>query len=68
MAVLDQLRAWRTLTAQASNAPAYTVFTDATLQAMAELRPSTLDELAKIAGVGPIKLTRYGNELLELLY
>ena len=68
VAVLDQLRAWRTLTAQASNAPAYTVFTDATLQAMAELRPSTLDELAKIAGVGPIKLTRYGNELLELLY
>ena len=65
--VLDQLRAWRTLTAQASNAPAYTVFTDATLQAIAELRPSTLDELAKIAGVGPIKLTRYGNELLTLL-
>ena len=68
VAVLDQLRAWRTLTAQASNAPAYTVFTDATLQAMAELRPSTLDELAKIAGVGPIKLTRYGNELLALLF
>jgi len=66
--VLDQLRAWRTLTAQASNVPAYTVFTDATLQAIAEIRPSTLEELAKISGVGPIKLTRYGSDLLGLLY
>ncbi|OIQ76870.1 ATP-dependent DNA helicase UvrD2 [mine drainage metagenome] len=66
--VLDQLRAWRTLTAQATNVPAYTVFTDATLQAIAEIRPSTLEDLAKISGVGPIKLTRYGSELLALLY
>lgn len=66
--VLDQLRTWRTMTAQASNVPAYTVFTDATLQAIAEIRPSTLEELAKISGVGPIKLTRYGSELLGLLY
>jgi len=66
--VLDQLRAWRTMRAQETNVPAYTVFTDATLQAIAELRPSTLDELAKISGVGPIKLTRYGTELLGLLH
>jgi DNA helicase-2/ATP-dependent DNA helicase PcrA len=65
--LLDQLREWRTLTAQATKVPAYTVFTDATLQAMAEIRPATLDELAKISGVGPIKLTRYGEELLALL-
>jgi DNA helicase-2/ATP-dependent DNA helicase PcrA len=65
--LLDQLREWRTLTAQATKVPAYTVFTDVTLQAMAEIRPSTLDELAKISGVGPIKLTRYGEELLALL-
>jgi DNA helicase-2/ATP-dependent DNA helicase PcrA len=65
--LLDQLREWRTLTAQATKMPAYTVFTDATLQALAEIRPATLDELAKISGVGPIKLTRYGEELLALL-
>jgi DNA helicase-2/ATP-dependent DNA helicase PcrA len=65
--LLDQLREWRTLTAQATKMPAYTVFTDATLQALAEIRPKTLADLAKISGVGPIKLTRYGEEILALL-
>ncbi|HUW78041.1 MAG TPA: ATP-dependent DNA helicase UvrD2 [Candidatus Nanopelagicaceae bacterium] len=65
--LLDQLREWRTLTAKATNMPAYTVFTDSTLQAIAEIHPTTLEELAGISGVGPIKLTRYGEELLALL-
>lgn len=65
--VLAQLKQWRTLTAQALGAPAYIIFTDATLEAMAELKPQTMEELAAIVGVGPAKLARYGEEVLTFL-
>ena len=47
--------------------PAYVVFTDATLMAIAERMPSSADELAGITGVGPAKLERYGQAVLEVL-
>jgi len=43
------------------------VFTDATLIAIGESRPSTPGALAKIAGVGKVKQDRYGAEVLELI-
>jgi DNA helicase-2/ATP-dependent DNA helicase PcrA len=43
------------------------VFHDSVLHAIAEARPSSLGELAQIAGVGPAKLDRYGPDLLELV-
>ena len=43
------------------------VFTDATLTAIAEARPGSLEELAKLPGVGPSKLEKYGEAVLAVL-
>ncbi len=66
-ATFEALRAWRLETAGEAKVPAYVVFTDATLTAIAETRPGTLGELAGIAGVGATKLERYGPAVLGLL-
>nr|WP_275588135.1 ATP-dependent DNA helicase UvrD2 [Paenarthrobacter ilicis] len=63
----DSLRQWRRDEAQSADVPAYVVFTDATLTAIAEARPSSLEELAALAGVGPSKLERYGEAVLAVL-
>ena len=47
--------------------PAYVVFHDATLRAIAVASPSSLAELAGISGVGESKLAKYGESILELL-
>lgn len=64
---LDMLIEWRRQVAAEQSVPAYVVFTDATLIAAAEARPSTDDELLAIAGVGPAKLAKYGAEMLAIL-
>ncbi len=46
--------------------PAYVVFSDATLQSIAETRPATRAQLAGVPGVGAVKLDRYGAAVLEL--
>ncbi|MBN3585802.1 HRDC domain-containing protein, partial [Algoriphagus aestuarii] len=46
--------------------PAFVIFTDATLQAIAEQEPSTAAQLARISGVGERKLRRYGEAILTL--
>jgi len=47
--------------------PPYAVFTDATLAALAERRPTTDEELMAIAGIGPRKLERYGAAVRDLI-
>jgi superfamily II DNA helicase RecQ len=47
--------------------PAYIVFSDKTLRAMAEARPSTPQDFLAVSGVGPLKLERYGEVFLEAL-
>jgi DNA helicase-2/ATP-dependent DNA helicase PcrA len=64
--LFEQLRAWRLERAQEQKVPAYVVFTDATLIAIAETRPADENALAAVPGVGRTKLDRYGSELLEL--
>ena len=64
---LDRLRRWRLETARAGGVPAYVVFHDATLAAIAVARPATLTELLRVSGVGESKLHRYGEEVLEVL-
>jgi ATP-dependent DNA helicase RecQ len=66
-AVFEKLRAWRGATAKEQGVPAYVVFHDATLRAIAVAAPSTLRELAGINGVGESKLSKYGESILELL-
>ena len=61
------LKAWRAEVAREHNLPAYVVFHDATLAEMARERPTSLDALAGISGVGSKKLEAYGQELLRVL-
>jgi DNA helicase-2/ATP-dependent DNA helicase PcrA len=65
--VFGALRKWRLERAKADGVPAYVVFHDATLAEIAAQAPKTLSELAGIAGVGPAKLDRYGEEVLAKL-
>ena len=67
-AVFERLRAWRLERSQQDKVPAYVVFTDATLEAIAERGPVSLAELATINGVGTVKLERYGRDVLALLH
>jgi ATP-dependent DNA helicase RecQ len=64
---LDRLRRWRLETARADGVPAYVVFHDATLVAIASARPANLTELLRVSGVGESKLRKYGNDVLEVL-
>jgi ATP-dependent DNA helicase RecQ len=47
--------------------PAYVVFHDATLAAIAAARPASLADLLRVSGIGDAKLRRYGEEVLEVL-
>jgi DNA helicase-2/ATP-dependent DNA helicase PcrA len=58
---------WRSRTAAELKVPAYVVFTDATVVAMAERRPATPAELLAIAGIGPRKLGQYGAAVFALV-
>ena len=64
--LFERLRAWRLERAQEQKVPAYVVFTDATLTAIAESRPGDEKALAAIPGVGRTKLDRYGGDVLQL--
>ena len=65
--LFGRLRAWRKLQADAQGAPAFVVFSDATLVAIADARPATRAELSRISGVGPAKLDRYAEPVLAVL-
>ncbi len=65
--VLTALKAWRARAAKAANVPAYVIFHDTTLAAVAEVRPSTREGLLGVPGLGPVKAQRYGDDLLALV-
>ncbi|MET9788313.1 ATP-dependent DNA helicase UvrD2 [Streptomyces canus] len=62
----ERLREWRAVQAQRSGQPAFCVFTDKTLMAIAEAVPDDERELARIPGVGMRKLNRYGADVLTI--
>jgi len=64
----DALREWRATTAREQNVPAYVIFHDATLRAIAQAAPDDLDELGRIPGIGQSKLDRYGDDVLQQLF
>ncbi|MEP7194740.1 MAG: ATP-dependent DNA helicase UvrD2 [Actinomycetota bacterium] len=66
-ATFTSLLGWRLEVAGRAKVPAYVVFTDATLTAIAEKRPSNRGELAMISGVGARKLERYGDQVLAVM-
>jgi DNA helicase-2/ATP-dependent DNA helicase PcrA len=62
-----RLRQWRSAQAKERSVPAFVVFTDATMIAIAEQLPGDLEGLAGIPGIGPAKLDLYGEALLDLV-
>jgi len=64
--LFDRLRAWRSAQAREQRLPAYCVFTDATLVAIAEMRPADARALVTIPGIGQTKATRYGGDVVAL--
>src|SRR4249919_91735 len=64
----NALRSWRANTARGQSVPAYVIFHDSTLRAIAMNAPEDLDELARIPGIGAGKLDRYGEDVLQQLF
>ncbi|HVM13710.1 MAG TPA: ATP-dependent DNA helicase UvrD2 [Egibacteraceae bacterium] len=65
--LVSSLREWRRQRAHRDGQPAFVVFNDRTLEALASRRPASTDELLGVHGLGPAKVRRYGDELLRLL-
>ncbi|MCK7677299.1 ATP-dependent DNA helicase UvrD2 [Corynebacterium sp. CCM 9186] len=65
--IFEQLRAWRAETAREDQVPAYIVFSDATLMAIAEAMPADERELLGVSGVGPVKVDKYGGQVLAIV-
>jgi len=66
-ALFERLRRWRAETARKTSVPAFVVFTDATLIAIAEQAPAQREALARISGVGTRKLELYGDDVIDIL-
>jgi hypothetical protein len=64
---VQALREWRSTAAKSASVPAYVVLNDAELVGIATSRPDNLAELARCKGVGPVRLERWGDELLAAL-
>jgi ATP-dependent DNA helicase RecQ len=63
-ALFQRLKGLRKKLASIRHLPAYMIFTDATLMAMAAQRPKSEDDLRRVSGVGPKKLAQYGEAFL----
>ncbi len=66
-ATVERLRTWRNERSRADGVPAYVVLHDATLRELAATRPTSQGALLGVKGLGPVKLERYGDELLAVL-
>jgi ATP-dependent DNA helicase RecQ len=66
-ALYARLTTWRTETARAMGKPPYVVLNNKTLKAIAAGRPATLEEVQAIKGIGPAKLERYGQAVLDIV-
>jgi ATP-dependent DNA helicase RecQ len=65
--LFDVLRTLRKQLADEQGLPPYVIFHDATLREMAQQRPATLHEFARIRGIGEAKLARYGARFIEAI-
>jgi DNA helicase-2/ATP-dependent DNA helicase PcrA len=66
-AVYQALKSWRSDTARASGVPAFVIFHDTTLAAVAEAKPRDRRSLLALPGMGPVKAERYGAALLAVV-
>ncbi len=65
--VLSALREWRSTAARSAGTPAYLIFHDTTLAALAEAQPQDADGMLRVPGIGPVKVERYGTDVLRVL-
>jgi DNA helicase-2/ATP-dependent DNA helicase PcrA len=65
--VLSALKSWRSQTARTAGMPAYVIFHDTTLAALAEAMPVNERQLLAVPGVGPVKVERYGADVLRVI-
>jgi ATP-dependent DNA helicase RecQ len=65
--LFEALRGIRRLLAEQKGMPPYIIFSDATLRELSRLRPSTLDKMRLVYGIGDSKLKEYGAKFLELI-
>jgi hypothetical protein len=65
--LIGRLKHWRRRVAAASGLPAFRVLTNATLERIAEYKPTSTDQLEQISGVGPATIEEYGFDLIELV-
>ncbi|MBI3438805.1 MAG: HRDC domain-containing protein, partial [Proteobacteria bacterium] len=65
--LFEALRAWRRETAHADGVPPYVIFHDATLAAIVAAKPSTLESLGRVSGIGEAKLKKHGADVLAVL-
>jgi DNA helicase II / ATP-dependent DNA helicase PcrA len=66
-AVFDALKQWRAAKARAADVPAFVIFNDATLAAIATTRPSSPQQLLSLPGIGPVKVERHGHDVLSVV-
>ena len=65
--LFERLRERRRALASEAGVPPYVIFHDSTLREMAEAKPTSLDAMARVSGVGAAKLDRYGAAFLDVL-
>lgn len=65
--LFEALRQWRAREAKAIGKPAYVVFTDATLQSIAEMKPGDATALQHVPGIGPAKIEKYADAVLDIV-
>ena len=63
----EALRTWRAEAAKEAGLPAYVIFHDATLAEIERAHPDTRADLRAISGVGPLKMQRYGEQILKII-
>ena len=65
--LIEELRSWRLTQARAQRIPAFRVFPDRTLNAIAQARPASEEEMLQVPGIGPRLLDKYGARILAIV-
>ena len=65
--LIDVIRRWRGKSSAALGIPAYRILTNATIERLAELKPTSTDELETVTGIGPATVEQFGYDIVELI-
>ena len=65
--LIDVIKRWRSKSSAALGIPAYRILTNATIERLAQAKPTTTDELEVVSGIGPATIEQFGYDLVELI-